>query len=261
MKKLILLLSLFSTVAFGVDRIISAPSGNLVLDSKSGSKIIIKKEIQTDVASPGFVPVGGMVAVMPNIQATDAWQPPATGVIKDGFMRADGHTITAQNVTDGSKLRAGTVLPNMTAKYPRGNTTSGGTGGNNTQASNVTGTAPAHYHGFGTGSGMSAAGQSYTGSSGGHAHTTSFISSGALSGTGADVRTLPQYGNGPQYNLDSDTRSVTINHTHAASSVSGNVGLVTGGSNGNSAMTLSLTNNTVNNEPAYVETVWVIRVM
>jgi hypothetical protein len=67
-----------------------------------------------------------------------------------------------------------------------------------------------------------------------------------------------------------------------SNTVTGNIGLVTGGSNGNAAFAASratdvalsahslstnvavgdhtVTNNAVNNEPAYVEVVWVIRV-
>ena len=72
---------------------------------------------------PGMVPIGGMVAVMPNTHA-NTWQPPATGVIKDGFMRANGHTITSQNVIDGSLIPEGTALPNMVDRFARGATTS-----------------------------------------------------------------------------------------------------------------------------------------
>lgn len=72
---------------------------------------------------PGMVPLGGMVAVMPNTHA-NAWQPPVTGVIKDGFMRANGHTITAQNVVDGSMFPLGTTLPNMEGAFAKGASTS-----------------------------------------------------------------------------------------------------------------------------------------
>jgi len=110
MKKLILLLALFSTAAFGAKR---------------------------PVDGPGAVPIGGMVAIMPNTNA-NAWQPPATGVIKEGFMRANGHTITAQNVTDGSKFPAGTVLPNMVGNFPKGaNTSNAATGASKLVASNI----------------------------------------------------------------------------------------------------------------------------
>jgi hypothetical protein len=51
-----------------------------------------------------------MVAVVPNLDTANAWQPPASGIIKDGFMRADGATVPSGQ---GSPLQ-GKVLPNMT---------------------------------------------------------------------------------------------------------------------------------------------------
>ena len=71
------------------------------------------------VQGPGAVPLGGLVAVMPNIDVVIAWQPPATGEIKDGFMRADGTAITSTHKGLGCKLTVGTLLPNLTAKYLR----------------------------------------------------------------------------------------------------------------------------------------------
>lgn len=286
------------------------------------------------VSLVGSVPIGGMVAVNPTMQASDAWQPPATGVIKDGFMRADGHTITAQNVTDGSMLRAGTILPNMVTKYPRGNTTSGSTGGANTQASNVivgnhatlalsdhnaidiahghgftNPYVPSHYHTLSTSNTFSVsishdhANQNFTSSGQSQNHThLSYPASGAGSswwGIGLSI----SGNNAPSGTAWAQTGGVSQDHTHTisvdignytgsstASSglVSGNIGN-TGGCNGDAGNTCqttggsvtslgttnksisshsfsqnidahSVTNNAVNNEPAYVEVVWVIRV-
>jgi hypothetical protein len=158
--------------------------------------------------SVGQVPIGGLVAVMPNIDAVNAWQPPATGIIKDSFMRADGTIITPTHVAQGCLLAVGTVLPSLTAKYLRGNTTSGSTGGSNTYtpagtnaASNVpasgltfTGTdasytvsVPGHYHSMGTGS------------------TLNITSSGSTSVTGS-------------------TNASSVTGSTGASSVSGTVG-------------------------------------
>jgi hypothetical protein len=218
------------------------------------------------IVGPGTVPIGGLVAVMPSIQSTDAWQPPASGVIKDGFMRADGYTITAANVAAGCKLRGGTVLPNMTAKYLRGNTTSGSTGGANTQASSVAVatqpafTTPAHYHGKGTFA---------IGSSGPHGHPiwTNYYGgdsyanmTGAIAATGGNW-SVPTFGPSSSGNYAAGT----ANHSHGNGDFSGLVGN-TGGSTGDSAISntrstdVSLTNNAVNNEPSYIETIWVIRV-
>lgn len=47
MKKLILLLLLTATAAFGIDKKISAPSGNLILDAKSGNYVKSNKTLQT----------------------------------------------------------------------------------------------------------------------------------------------------------------------------------------------------------------------
>lgn len=108
------------------------------------------------IAGGMVVPIGGMVAVMPSIDAA-AWQPPASGAIKDGFMRADGHQITAANVTAGSLIPAGVYLPNMVSMVARGGTTScdgsvacnSKTGGNDTSTL-VSGNIPNHTHSAGT---------------------------------------------------------------------------------------------------------------
>ena len=110
----------------------------------------------TNRGAPGQVPLGGMIAVMPTMHA-NAWQPPATGAIKDGFMRADGATVSAQNVTDGSQFPAGTVLPNMVSAFPRGATTSAvaATGSDTRDISHTHAmahnhdTSIAHTHGYG----------------------------------------------------------------------------------------------------------------
>jgi len=198
MKKRISILALLcltlATLAFGVDKLITAPSGDLILDAKTGQKIVIKKEIEAQVQSPGFVPIGGMVAVMPHVSGS--WQPPASGAVKDGFMRADGST-----VTDGDSPLNGEVLPNMASNtYARGDSTSGGSGGSNTQASNVTvgnhtalslsnhsdiniahghgftnPSVPAHYHSNGTGSNaatsLGVSGGTCSGTFAAHTHT------------------------------------------------------------------------------------------
>jgi hypothetical protein len=218
------------------------------------------------VAGPGTVPIGGMVAVMPNIDVSNAWQPPASGAIKDGFMRADGTTIAASHRNAGCKLAVGTKLPNMVNSYPRGNTTSTngttGMGGANTQASNVTVAqqptfyTPAHYHGFGAGSGLGG---------GHHAHAFWFRTPAGFSPSPQDANYMVlssqsgQANQGVMFPAQNNTTDAQHGHT-------GTIGLVSGGSDGNSAIgnprtaDVTLTNNTVNNEPAYVETVWVIRV-
>jgi hypothetical protein len=191
---------------------------------------------------PGSVPVGGMVAVMPNIDTTNAWQPPASGVIKDGFMRADGTTITQAHVNAGTRLVVGTVLPNMVGKYPRGNTTSGTTGGANTQESNVAATWPSY-------------------SVDGHSH-----------GAGSYGAMVAFYGSMLRYNRiepgvwTSSYKVAIAGESNSPESVNPGLMVQIAGSSSYATSTTtrsggSLTNNAVNNEPAYVETVWVIRVL
>ena len=132
-KILATILLLVATLAFAADKYVNS-SGNLILDAGSGSYVKVLKEMRvTSIknidgtsGAPGQVPIGVMVAAMPSFHA-NAWQPPASGAIKDGFMRADGATISAQNVTDGSVFPAGTVLPNMSNSFLRGATTSSAT--------------------------------------------------------------------------------------------------------------------------------------
>jgi len=146
---------------------------------------------------PGMIPIGGMVAVMPTIHA-NAWQPPVSGAIKDGFMRADGWQITAQNVTDGSLIPAGTYLPNMVYMVPRGDTDScNGSSACNTKtggSDNATLTMnniPEHNHGATGLSGSMAASEfehshSLSGSvAGGTASLTGSITSGGASLSGS----------------------------------------------------------------------------
>ena len=116
-----------NTAAFGIA---SETSPGMV---STGAQTFGGVKTFTDgIQSPGFVPVGCMIVAMPNIDVSNSWQPPLSGAIKDGFMRADGTIINAGHVSQGCLLAAGTVLPNMIQKYPRGNTTSGATGGSNT---------------------------------------------------------------------------------------------------------------------------------
>lgn len=157
----------------------------------------------------------------------------------------------ASRITSGSTID-GTVL--------------GKAGGAQVQASNVTGTAPAHYHGMGTGADLSV---SVSGnknqfdsnqSNPGH-HYHGLVGRMAYSYLGVDSAVLSQAGSGGGWastGAGAGTTGITStdggSHTHswsgtfsASGTPSGSIGLVTGGSNGNSALTLSMTNNAVNN--------------
>jgi hypothetical protein len=258
-KILAVVFLLVATMAFAADKYISG-SGNIIIDPGTSGNVQVKKELRTDSIKdlagtgtpPGVVPIGGMIAVVPALDTANSWQPPATGVCKDGFMRADGATVPNTGACVGSPL-VGRILPNMglTAgsvnRYPRGSAATSWvtgtytTGGANTQASNVTGTAPAHYHGMGTGADLNIT------SSGSHNHTIGITGS-------------YQHSGGFGGHDGSDGSTGFSNHTHLSGNFSGRIGLVTGGVDGNTALTLSMTNNQVNNEASYLEVVYVIRV-
>ena len=246
----------------------------------TSGKVLKADSIQTTSGSPppGFVPIGGMIAVMPTTAGT--WQPPATGAIKDGFMRADGGSVPT--CADCS-IPQGTVLPDMRQRYPKGSNTgtSGATDGSNTVNAAFTGSSgtysvsvPAHYHGFGTGSGLGGGG-SVIRSNGGN-YPSRDVSLGSPYGTGygtcgsSDPIISIHMGEDDRKDGTCGARVTmfAIDHGH-----NGTIGLVTGGQNGNAAFSASGSNTPAgtvavtpttgtagNNEPAYMEVVWVIRV-
>jgi hypothetical protein len=194
---------------------------------------------------PGAVPLGGIVMVMPTTLAA-AWQPPVSGAIKDGFMRADGATVPSGQ---GSPMQ-GLTLPNMTGYFPKGAVTSGtataygvafsgtaaarsGWFGTTSLGATFTGTAatysvsvPRHYHNTFS---LTAAGQG----GGGHTHTF-----GIYRGGGAGPNN--NYGAPESALWGTGTTSDTA-HTHNASAVSGTVGNQ-GGTNGDADFTASGSN-------------------
>jgi hypothetical protein len=310
----------------GVKTFTSTISGDITGDSATtsdssvvrttGNQSIGGTKTFTDgITGPGSVPIGGMVAVMPHVSGS--WQPPASGAVKDGFMRADGSV-----VSDGDSPLNGQTLPNMTGNtYARGDITSSSvSGGANTQASNVTvgnhtalalnnhtalapnnhtftnPTMPKHYHSAtaSASNDLTAAGQSYTGSST-HGHFTvhnALNNSSTLDSTSEAISheandLIGGHTSFPNVGRTSET-SVVISHTHGSSAVSGYAGCqgvsgcvsgdtdtqTTGGgvsahgfSQNITAHSFSqnidahtVTNNAVNNEPKYLSVVWVIRV-
>jgi hypothetical protein len=261
--------------------------------------------------APGMVPIGGMVAVIPEIDTTNSWQPPSGANIKDGFMRANGSVVPSGQ---GSPLQ-GRTLPNMETlnRYPRASNATSWvtgtytTGGANTQATNVTLSAhsitqpavaahtitqpvisahsitqptfmtEAHYHGKGDLNiinGVHSHGAIANGGSGGGATVATWGVAGATSANlsnfgytgsaslslGGSYVGLPTASGGVNGDTDqSATR--TTNVGVAPHSLDTPVGV-----SAHSLSTLvavsdhTVTNNAVNNEPAYVEVVWVIRV-
>ena len=272
--------------------ILDAKAGSVVKVNKTLQVDTIKNFAGTSGA-PGMVPIGGMVAVMPTTHA-NAWQPPADcSTIKDGFMRTSttaGVSCVVPTCAD-CVIPAGTTLPNMYQKYTRGGGTSGAQSGANTQASEVTisdhsftqpsahgitqptFTSPAHYHGFGSGSGLGG---------GSHQHKIQETAGGNFMFVANVFNTTGSAGGAGQTANPNQTATLIASdygsipdHGHT-----GYIGLVNGGVNGNAAMgdsrttdvgltnnhtgggvsTHGVTNNAVNNEPAYTEVVWIIRV-
>lgn len=214
----------------------------------------------TNIIAPGFVPLGGMIAVTPAIDTVNSWQPPATGVIKDGFMRADGNTVPSGQ---GSPLQ-GKALPNMGTtsggvnRYPRGSAatswTTGAytTGGANTQAlvlSNIPQLSTS-YTPAGT--------TNTTGSSHSHditpnPHSHATIGTSGASGAGSYSHIISGYTN--NYNVEVGAVGLTIGtvgstHTHE---FVGTLATITVGTPVGSMVA-------PNNEPSYLEVIWVIRV-
>lgn len=234
---------------------------------ESDAKTIAIEALQ----GPGFVPLGGIVPVAPAIDATNAWQPPSSGVIKDGFMRADGTTISISHRNAGCKLATGTVLPNMVNRYPRGNTTSGSTGTGSNTVTLGTANIPQMSGDFGSGTVSADHVHAYSvsiGTAGSHSHLILIrYSGGGVGWIGGDyspggphkiVRSndLPYYANinvsnqsgtedgaNHSHTISGSTAGISVNHTHGTAVALG-----------------SASPTEVNNEPAYTEVVWVIRV-
>jgi hypothetical protein len=239
--------------------------------------------------APGVVPLGAIIAMTSGL--TGAMAIPASGVVSNGYMRADGTAIPANNTVSGTP-------PNLsTSIFLRGATTFGGTGGSNTYTpagTNSTSNVPA------SGLGFSGSSTSYSVSVPGHYHgvgTLTNSTTGAPSGQTActdgstritHITQPPQTGNanGVWANTASLAASIVNTypsdqgiymppHTH---SISGNAGN-TGGPNGDGAFTASgnntpsgsitgtataaaqiFTGTSGNNQPNYIDVVYLIRV-
>lgn len=190
---------------------------------------------------PGMVPIGGMVAVMPSTHV-NAWQPPADcSTAKDGFMRTSTAAGVACTVIAGQAIPAGTTLPNMHHKYPRGGATSGATaaaqklvaanipqistsytpaGTNGT--SGVTGTIDiAHSHTASTVSGT-VGGATISATDGTHTHTITDPGHGHVTQYNYMSGTFPGTGYGASgnqyagaYNVSGNVTGISINATNS----------------------------------------------
>lgn len=135
-------------------------------------------------------------------------------------------------------------LPDLRQRFPMGKAASGtgntlaGTGGNVDHTHSV----PAHYHAMGTGADLNitSSGSGTTGNdSPDHTHTISFSSSAHLYGWSVSTATAGWTSAPDETTSGASTRHThtTPNHTHPSGNIAGRVGLVTGGVDGNAAMT------------------------
>lgn len=189
---------------------------------------------------PGYSPIGGIIAIMPAI-GSEAWQPPADcSTIKDGFMRTStigGVACTVPTCPD-CIIPAGTTLPNLYHSYIRGDASSGGNGGSSTQNSGIT----IADHTL-------------------HSNNIPQISGGPFTSGGADMTgTVPgdrAYGSSSPVTITASNAYLNVGATF--NDHSHNLNFVLGSSTP-SAVTHSITDPAVNNEPEYQDVVWVMRV-
>jgi len=249
--------------------------------------------------APGNVPLGGIIAMTTGL--TGAMAIPASGVVSNGYMRADGVAIPGGNKVSGTppNLSDSVYLRGFTSYSPTpgGSNTYTPAGTNSTSSVPASGlgfsgssttysvSVPAHYHGIGSGAGLTAAGQSYTGNTDttGSAHThdqTIYNNTNPGGGTllTGNSTSVNPYGYTTAGTTGS-THTHGMNHTHGPSNVTGTIGLVSGGADGNSAFTASgsntpsgsitgtataaaqiFTGTPGNNEPNYINVVYLIRV-
>ena len=156
---------------------------------------------------------------------------PANWLICDGasLNRADyPQLFNIIGTTYGSASGTTFNLPDLRQRFPMGKAASGtgnslgGTGG----AIDHTHSVPAHYHGMGTGADLNIT------SSGTHNHGYDIYA--ITAGAGASPGVAAQGGSGA-VTFYGSTSSTT--HTHTSGSFAGKIGLVTGGVDGNAAMT------------------------
>lgn len=104
--------------------ILEADGQNATLTIPSGVTLKVNSvENSSGGVPPGMVPIGGMVPIVKIGTGVNQWQPPASGVIKDGFMLADG------NGTIPSGPLAGEAVPQMDSMVRGVTTFAGATGG------------------------------------------------------------------------------------------------------------------------------------
>lgn len=144
---------------------------------------------------------------------------------------------TAYGVGDGSTTFN---LPDVQQKFPLGKAASGtgSTLGGSGGTIDHTHTAPAHYHGMGTGADLNIT------SGGAHQHFienpdsgSSAVSSSNYLTDSATFGTDFSYTHRGSATVASQGLTSSTSHTHTSGTIAGSIGLVTGGVNGNAAMT------------------------
>lgn len=190
--------------------------------------------------------------------------------------------------TYGTADAASFNLPDLRQRFPLGKAAAGtgntlaGTGGvidhTHTSAAH-THTVPSHYHGMGAGatlnittatmnSGAMSANSTHTHTDSGHTHA--IWRSIDLPGGGTNRRGVADTNTNALANMNSGFANLStedlshthsISHTHAAGNFAGLIGLVTGGVDGNAAMTSGSTtpSATGTNNPPYVVVNYIIK--
>lgn len=200
-----------------------------------------RDQLLTAINGLSSIPIGGIIAWLPGY---------FTNGSNAGFTTIT--SIALPNIwkeCDGSECIdldspifniAGRYLPNLTDdRFLMGDVSgsAGGIGGSNTQTHSV----PAHYHGMGTGADLNIT------ASGSHSHNINLSNNPPGSGF-ITARGVADDGQ--------DTTSNTATHSHAAGDFAGSIGLVTGGVNGNAAMT----SGSSENRPLYLSVRYIIRI-
>jgi microcystin-dependent protein len=178
-KKIILALGILNSLnTFAVDKLISSPTGNLILDAGSSSAVKVNKTLQVDSIKNlagtdiliGLVPTGTVLPYAGSTAPT-GWvfaygqEVSQTGTYANLYSVISNAYCTAEH---GGTCTSGNFrLPDMRGRSPFGKDNMGGTAANRiTSAKTIDGTTlgktggnqnlPSHYHGIGFGADLTA---------------------------------------------------------------------------------------------------------
>lgn len=223
-------------------------------------------KISADAGNIISASADGIFASAPSAVPTGAILPYGGSSAPTGYLLADGTAVSRTTYSDlfaaiGTAYGVGNGvttfnLPDLRGRFPLGKATAGtganlgDTGGSldhtHTGPSH-THSVPAHYHGMGTGADLNIT------ASGSHNHQYNINTAGAY----ATPKALIGGADGGVTASFTDTNT----HTHASGDFSGRIGLVTGGVDGNAAMTsgASGTGNTGTANPAFQTVNYIIK--